>query len=240
MSIDWVTLGAAFVTGAAGSLHCALMCGGIATSLGSATQPRAGVSGWTPAVSLNLARISGYVVAGVLVGALGAWIGVLLTYANLAWVMRGLLGLAMIAVALRMLGAGDRWNLLGRWSQAAWQHLAGLRRLFLPANTPWRRWGIGMLWGWLPCGLSSSVLLAAWLSASPLQGGLMMAGFGTGTLLTMVPLTHSGTRVLRRNGRSQRVAAATVFAAGLLVATAPWIPWHPSVAHGLRVLGCLP
>ena len=52
-----------------------------------------------------------------------------------------------------------------------------------------------MLWGWLPCGLSATVLLAAWLQASAVHGALLMLAFGAGTLPAMVPLTWSGARI---------------------------------------------
>lgn len=46
-----------------------------------------------------------------------------------------------------------------------------------------------MLWGWLPCGLSTTLLAAAWLQADALNGALTMAAFGLGTLPMMLPLT---------------------------------------------------
>ena len=35
MPIDWLALGAALISGLAGSVHCVAMCGGVATGLGS-------------------------------------------------------------------------------------------------------------------------------------------------------------------------------------------------------------
>jgi sulfite exporter TauE/SafE len=70
-----------------------------------------------------------------------------------------------------------------------------LHRRLLPANTSLRRLGAGVLWGWLPCGLSATVLTAAWLQARASQGALTMLAFGLGTLPVMVPLTWSGARL---------------------------------------------
>jgi sulfite exporter TauE/SafE len=43
-----------------------------------------------------------------------------------------------------------------------------------------------MIWGWLPCGLVYSVLTWSLASGSALQGGIIMAGFGLGTLPIMI------------------------------------------------------
>ena len=60
-----------------------------------------------------------------------------------------------------------------------------------------KRLGLAVLWGWLPCGLSTTLLAAAWLQASALNGALTMAAFGLGTLPVMLPLTWSGARLGR-------------------------------------------
>jgi hypothetical protein len=52
----------------------------------------------------------------------------------------------------------------------------------LPVNTVPRALGLGALWGWLPCGLVYSVLIAALASGSAARGALIMLVFGLGTL----------------------------------------------------------
>ena len=235
MPIDLVTLTAAWLSGTMGSVHCLAMCGGIATSLGVGGTPRHALGN---ALQLNAARVAGYVVAGALVGLLG---GALLRVVDArAWqvAVRVLLGVAMMAIALRLAGAGDHWNLLARLGAPLWQALAPLRRRLLPAHTAWRRLAIGMLWGWLPCGLSSSLLVVAWLEADALHGALVMAAFGVGTLPAMVALTWSGARHAASLARHRRAVAAFVFVAGLLTATAPWLMHVPALHDALRALGC--
>jgi sulfite exporter TauE/SafE len=110
----------------------------------------------------------------------------------------------------------------------------------MPVDTRAKRIAAGMLWGWLPCGLSTTLLVAAWLQASAVNGALTMAAFGLGTLPVMLPLTWSGTRVgqwLQQAGR-RRVVAGGVFLAGVLTIAAPWLMNMPAM-HGLLVaLGC--
>ena len=65
MPVDLMVLGAALLTGLLGGVHCAAMCGGIATGLS------AGSRGWWAALQPNLGRVGGYALAGAIVGGLG-------------------------------------------------------------------------------------------------------------------------------------------------------------------------
>jgi sulfite exporter TauE/SafE len=97
-----------------------------------------------------------------------------------------------------------------------------------------------MFWGWLPCGLSTTLLAAAWLEASALHGALLMAAFGTGTLATMVPLTWSGARIaaLTRQRRWRIAGAVLVALAGVATIAAPWLARQPARHALLEALGC--
>ncbi|MCW5581792.1 MAG: sulfite exporter TauE/SafE family protein [Luteimonas sp.] len=238
MPIDWLVLLAALTSGVLGSLHCAAMCGGIATGL-SATAPG---SGWAGALQLNLGRVGGYVLAGAIVGTFGHGLVALLRDPWLAVGLRTLVGLALVVVALRLYGARLLPGFLARPGVRAWAWLQPLQRRLLPADTAARRIGIGALWGWLPCGLSFSLLLVAWLQASPRNSALTMLAFGLGTLPVMLPLTWSGQRVARwlQDPRWRTVAASVVLAMGLLTVAAPWLMRVPALHDVLAALGCTP
>ncbi len=241
MPIDLLTLGAALLAGVMGSVHCLAMCGGIAVSLGSASGPTTERgSGLASAVTLNLSRVLGYVLAGALVGGLGSGLGQLLDLFAWQGVLRVALGVALMLIAVRLLGVGDRWNLLNRFGAKFWQLLAPLQKRLIPANTWPRRTALGVLWGWLPCGLSSSLLLVAWLEADPLHGALVMLAFGIGTLPAMITLTWSGNRIshVLANRQAKVAAASVVFLAGLLTALAPWLMSVPALHSTLALLGC--
>jgi uncharacterized protein len=146
----------------------------------------------------------------------------------------------LVVVALRLLDRRGRLGFLRAPGGRLWRWLAPLQRRLLPANTPSRQLGLGLLWGWLPCGLSATLLLAAWLSASAVQGGLIMAAFGTGTLLTLVPLSWSGSRLLLALDRppARHLAGGLVMLAGLLTLAAPWLAQMPAMHGLLHRLGC--
>jgi len=238
MPIDWLVLLAALTSGLLGGLHCAAMCGGIATGL-SATAPG---GGWPGALQLNLGRVGGYVLAGAIVGAFGHGLVALLRDPWIGILLRALAGAALVVVALRLLGVRALPGLLARPGARAWAWLQPLQRRLLPADTPLRRLGIGALWGWLPCGLSFSLLTVAWLQASPRNSALTMLAFGLGTLPVMLPLTWSGQRMgrwLQRPGL-RRTAALLVLAMGLLTIAAPWLMRVPALHDILAALGCQP
>lgn len=238
MPVDLLALSAAFLAGLAGSVHCVAMCGGIATGLGLSTAGGAALPG---AVQLNFARVAGYVLAGALVGALGSGLLHVVDVHALQVGVRVGLGIAMMLVALRIAGAGDRWNVLARVAAPAWRALAPLRARLWPADSAAKRIALGMLWGWLPCGLSSSLLVISWLQADAVNGALVMAAFGAGTLPAMLPLTWSGSRGgARLRSEHRRLVAAWIFLAGAITAAAPWLIQVPALHAALRALGCLP
>lgn len=237
MPIDLVALGAAFLAGLVGSVHCVAMCGGIAT--GFAPYGAGAKAAWHVALTTNLGRVSGYVLAGVIVGGLGHGLVAIFRIEHLMFALRALAGVVLILVALKMLGATRSLDLFGKAGDALWTKLRPIQSRLLPANTFPRRFGLGMLWGWLPCGLSTTMLAAAWLQATPHGGGALMAAFGLGTLPTMLPLSYSGARWLARPGQ-RRVAGVLMLAAGLLTLAAPWLMQVPILHGALAALGCLP
>ncbi len=238
MPVDWLVLLAALTSGLLGGLHCAAMCGGIATGL-SATAPASGFAG---ALQLNLGRIGGYCLAGAIVGTFGHGLVTVLRDPWIGVALRALVGLALVVVALRLYGARLLPAFLARPGARLWSWLQPLQRHLLPANTVPRRIAIGALWGWLPCGLSFSLLLVAWLQASPRNSALTMLAFGLGTLPVMLPLTWSGQRVGRwlQDPRLRVKAASLVLAMGVLTLAAPWLMRVPALHDVLAALGCVP
>ena len=236
MPVDGLVLLAALAAGTLGSAHCAAMCGGIATGFSAVSASQ----GWLPALQVNLGRVGGYVVAGALVGGLG---GGLLRVLRIEWLALGLrmaAGGVLVLVALRLFDRRGRFDFLARPGAKLWSQLKPLQRALLPADKGWRRFALGMLWGWLPCGLSLSLLTAAWLQGNARDAALTMAAFGLGTLPVMLPLTWSGARLsgwLQRPGW-RRAAAGVVLLAGLLTLSAPWLMRVPALHGALSALGC--
>lgn len=236
--LDLLTLSAAFLSGLLGSAHCAAMCGGIATSFATVRTH----GGWWVAAQPNLGRILGYGIAGLVAGGFGSGI---VTLAQNEWISTGarvLVGLAMVLTALRLLDRSGRLAPLARPGAQLWQWLRPLQRALLPANTAPRRMALGVLWGWMPCGLSTSLLTVAWLQADAANGALTMLAFGLGGLPVMLPLTFAGARIGQRlhRGGLRTALGSLVLVAGLLTLGAPWLMQVPRLHGWLSALGCVP
>jgi sulfite exporter TauE/SafE len=133
-----------------------------------------------------------------------------------------------------------RFGALTRWANLGWQWLRPWRERLVPDRGPARPLMLGLFWGWLPCGLSTTLLTAAWLEASALHGGLLMLAFGLGTLPSMTALSWSGARYATALSRPgwRRVAAGLIAGAGTLTLLAPWLVHAPALHAWLRALGC--
>ena len=235
MPIDWLVIGGALLSGLLGGAHCAAMCGGIATGLSVRQR-----GGWWMALQPNLGRVSGYVVAGALVGGFGHVVLGFARMPHLALALRATVGVVLVVAALRLLDRHGRLGFLRAPGGRLWQWLRPLQRRLLPADTAGKRIALGLLWGWMPCGLSTTLLAAAWLQASALHGGLTMAAFGLGTLPVMLPLTWAGARFGQRlqRGGWRTALGVCVLLAGMATLAAPLLV-HAPMLHGvLTALGC--
>jgi sulfite exporter TauE/SafE len=169
---------ALFIVGLLGGGHCAGMCGGIVGAL-SLQSPQGGGAAILVHLAYNLGRIGSYVLAGLLAGLLGQAAG------NLMAVQHGLYlfaSLMLIAMGLYLLGITQILTPLERGGQALWQRIQPLTKRFLPVRGIAQALPLGLLWGWLPCGLVYSALTTALASGSAGQGALLMLAFGLGTL----------------------------------------------------------
>ena len=236
MPIDLMVLVAAFASGLLGTVHCAAMCGGIATSLSGGQ--RDGL--WMAALP-NLGRVLGYALAGAIVGGLGSGLLGIARTPALGIAMRAMVGIVLVIAGLRLLDRKHRLPAFGGGAGARlWQWLAPLRARAWPADSAGKRLLLGLVWGWMPCGLSTTLLAAAWLQASAAHGALTMAAFGLGTLPMMIPLTWAGARIGQRlqRGGLRTIAGTLVIAAGLLTLAGPWLLHAPVLHRVLEALGC--
>ena len=249
MNVDLLLLGGAALSGLMGSAHCALMCGGIATGF-SATRGGAmstavaharatPAAAWPAALEPNLGRIAGYALAGALAGGIGHGIVSVAQLPALSLAARAAAGAVLIIAALRLFDRSGRLAFL-RAPGMLWSRFLSPLQKRLPVGGHVGRLAGGMLWGWLPCGLSATVLLAAWLQSSALHGALLMLAFGAGTLPAMVPLTWSGARLGQRlqQGPARMALATVILVAGLITVFAPWLAGVPHLHAALRALGC--
>lgn len=226
--VDGASMLAAFLVGLLGGVHCVGMCGGIvgALTLGLPEDVRADARRILPfSLAYNVGRITSYTLAGALMGGVG-WLVVRFAAVREAQlVLQGLSGLFMIALGLYLAGW---WRGLARIEQAGgqvWRRIEPWGRRLIPIRTVPQALALGVLWGWLPCGLVYSVLVWSIATGHMLQGAALMLSFGIGTLPTLVALGLLAGQLSRfvRHASVKAAAGALVIAFGVytlvLVAT---------------------
>ena len=212
-----VALAAAFVGGLAGGVHCAGMCGGIVHALCGAPQRREGGRSLQFLLAYNAGRMASYAVAGALAGAVGQ-AGLLTRAAPLLQpVLFALASLMLVALGLYLTGVlpmMSRIEAAGGW---LWRRIQPWTRQLLPVTTLPRALGLGVLWGWLPCGMVYAVLLTALALGNWWQGAAVMSAFGLGTLpnLLGIGIFWKQADRLRRAGVARLCAGCLVTVFGI-------------------------
>ncbi|MBL8417488.1 MAG: sulfite exporter TauE/SafE family protein [Dechloromonas sp.] len=168
---------ALFLVGLLGGTHCVGMCGGIVGALSLGAPAR-----WSMHLAYNAGRIISYAAAGALAGVLGAASLSLDGQAPVRLTLYLLANLMLVALGLYLLGVTRALAFTERAGQHLWRLIQPLTRRFLPARTIAQAFPLGLLWGWLPCGLVYSALATALSAGSPERGALLMLAFGLGTL----------------------------------------------------------
>lgn len=184
MLID-ISLLSALLIGFFGGVHCVGMCGGIvaALSFGLPEHLRARpLSAWPFHLAYNLGRITSYAVAGALAGGLGGLVLHLTQLHQAQQVLQIIAAMFMVTLGLYLGGWWSGLVHIEQWGRVLWRRVEPIGRRFLPVATPLQAFALGLVWGWLPCGLVYSVLIWSLAAGGALEGAQLMLSFGIGTL----------------------------------------------------------
>jgi sulfite exporter TauE/SafE len=196
-----------FLAGLAGSLvHCVGMCGPFVLSqvVADSERVRAGYGEWrrlagAALVPYHLGRLTTYVALGAIVGAATA---LFTTTTRFAWLSAALLALAAVLMILQALGLA-----LGAASPLS-RVVSRLAAPLASSRHPASRYALGVVLGFLPCGLLYGALAAAAGTGSVERGALAMLAFGSGTAPALVGVGWLGLLLRRRlSGVTQWIAA---------------------------------
>ncbi len=224
-------LSAALLAGLLGSAHCLGMCAGI-SGLFAVNASVATLRTQLPtALTYNLGRVTSYAVLGTIVGSFGSVI--VKASPTIASSVRFLSGLIIILVGLKVAFDLRLLNAIERMGATLWAKIAPLAKSLVPVTSLPRALGLGLVWGWLPCGLVYSVLLIAATSAAPADGAAIMIAFGIGTMPAMV-MTGLGaaqvTQLMRRRG-TRLGFGLLIVVLGVLTIAMPLTGWLSPEAH---------
>jgi sulfite exporter TauE/SafE len=228
LSVSEFSFAGGLLMGLASSLHCAGMCGAIASSMLFVLDPKGNArSRARVLMTAQMARIAAYVTAGTVLGAFGS----------------AFYGLFDQQVAYRVLqwGAGVTLGWIGLSVAGLVPPIALLDRLMLPftrrlvvAPAGGPRGGMaaplmsGALWGLMPCAMVYGALFTAMLTGTAGGGATVMLGFGLGTLpaVTLSALGLTSLAATARGPAARMVVGLLIAAAGVLgiVLSAPGGP----------------
>ncbi len=159
------------------------MCGGIvgALSLGVSNPSNNKLRLFSRLLTYNSGRILSYTLSGAIAGMIGAEISKLSPSTDLP------IGPLIAAAFMILLGMylANWWRILSileRLGFVIWKRIEPWGRRWLPVKNPWHAFGLGIVWGWLPCGLVYAVIAWSLTTGDIQQGALLMLGFGLGTL----------------------------------------------------------
>jgi len=174
-----------------GGTHCVGMCGPFVLAQTAArlqTVPAARMSEWhrlagAALIPYHLGRGTTYVTLGMMAGVAGQGIRAI---PGLDWIAAGWLVLAALVFLAYALLGGRLFALAGG-GESRWGKLIGdAARPLFTSPTGMRGYALGMMLGFLPCGLLYAALAAAAGSGGALGGALAMAAFVLGTVPGLV------------------------------------------------------
>lgn len=203
----------ALMMGLVGGPHCVAMCGAACAGIARAAPPHSTLA----LMKFQLSRLVGYSLMGMLAGGtvqgLG-WMGQQTAVLRPVWTM---MHVAALLLGLVLMWQARQPAFIDDWGQRLWRKarpvMAGLG-----GKAPVV---LGVGWALMPCGLLYSALLVASLSASAVQGAVVMAAFALGTMVSLV----AGPWLLLRL-KDARSGGWGIRLAGLaLVATSGWALW---------------
>ena len=175
-----------FLVGWLGGVHCVGMCGGIVTALSFAT-PNA-----KPSVAMLLAyntgRLLSYALAGAIAGAVGASTLLLNDFLPVSRGLYIFANIILILLGLYLAGLSRAVLVLENLGGTVWAGLQPLMKRLMPVRSVPQAVLVGMVWGWLPCGLVYSVLISALASGNAGHGALLMLAFGLGTVPNLLAM----------------------------------------------------
>lgn len=168
--------------GLLGGAHCIGMCGGVIGALTMAVDARDSKRRLGLIAAYNIGRVSSYVLIAMLFYLM---VDQLENYFALSF-MRNVAGLLLIAMGLYIANWWRGLVYLEKLGAHLWKWIQPLSKTLVPVKTRWHALLLGLIWGWLPCGLIYSALVYSATASTLAQAAFIMFGFALGTLPTVL------------------------------------------------------
>jgi uncharacterized protein len=201
------------------SLHCVQMCGPLVLTYSVAANTTADRR---PLLGLHLAynagRTATYMLLGAIAGLAGGAMGWVGRLAGIAHTAALVAGIAMVLTGIGLLGFAPGMKGWRGFGMPQWL-LRPAGKLLSSRAVP-AKLALGLLMGFLPCGLVYGALMKAIGEATPVGGALTMLAFGLGTSVALVAVglgSSAATRKISRWGTT--ISAVTVMVMGMVLIT---------------------
>jgi hypothetical protein len=182
-----------FLIGLLGSVHCIGMCGGF-VAMYSLKRPPTG-----PALSYhllyNLGRVTTYSILGGILGAIGSFAAYAGEHRGIPGAVLLIAGIMMILMGLNIAGVLGKRGLFEDAGIAESSHFRRMLHGVIGMESIWSTFLLGLLLGFLPCGLLYPIFMNAAVSGGFTTGFLTMAAFGLGTAPAMLSFGYLVTRL---------------------------------------------
>lgn len=214
-----------FALGLFSSLHCVSMCGPIVLSYSLPLGQRKFSEQAFAHIFYNFGRILTYSVLGAAAGMFGGtvgFIGQLAGFQNVAAIVAGVM---MVIAGLLML------DLIPSRRLQKFNPLLYTSRFLRPLGSRFSstsvgsKFSLGLMLGFLPCGLIYAALLKSMATGTVIAGALTMAAFGLGTAGSLLAIgIFSSAFSFKLSRWGSRLAAVSVLVLGLFMVSRGVMP----------------
>ncbi len=203
-----------FLIGLFGSMHCIGMCGGF-VAMYSLKSPSARPS--LPYHLLyNLGRITTYSIIGGILGYIGSFAAYIGRHRGVPGAVLLVAGVFMILMGLNIAGMLGKRELFDDTGITERTFFREALHTILALESAWGTLLLGLLLGFLPCGLLYPVLMQAAASSGFISGMVIMLVFGVGTVPAMLSFGFLISRIQpHRKLFLYRIAAVLIIILGL-------------------------
>jgi len=202
------------------SLHCLQMCGPIVLTYSVSANSEAGRRSLLGLhLAYNAGRTLTYMLLGAIAGFAGGTVGFVGHLAGVENVAAIVSGCAMVLAGLVLFGLAP-----GRLGSLAGRGFAMPARLLRPvgklisSHAAGSKFALGLLMGFLPCGLVYAALMRALGAATATGGAMVLLAFGLGTSAALIAVGLGSSVVTRKLARwGTTISAVTVMVMGAIL-----------------------
>ncbi|MBF0447469.1 MAG: sulfite exporter TauE/SafE family protein [Magnetococcales bacterium] len=220
------------IVGLFSTTHCLIMCGGIvgALTVSLPLQTRESPRSLFVFLALySLGRLLSYALAGFLAGLFGEFlVNAFSLQASHARILFTFSTLILVGIGLHIAGWLPAFARLEKIGSRLWLSIEPVAQSLLPVTTRPQALVLGFLWGWLPCGVTYSVLIWSALLGTALSGSLAMVSFGLGTVPGILLASYFSGRFYRFQKKKLKRGLGLLI---ILLAVAFGFMWSPHGVH---------